>query len=426
MITALIAGLALSITALLGYRSTGELFDVAGTGQAESLLRSLRREAANAKPTDAFLAEFINENDDLGLRYIAFIDLSGKVVAQAGKSIGNDIPFPEDPVGRELQLIGDRVRYSSLIRPRVSRRMMDGGMMDRISRRFPLWTGPLDFDRSLGPWRLVLEFEPVLLKQLKFRSTLTLIGALAASGLLVASAILFWRLTRKALEAEIEMEEQRRLASLGEMTAVLAHEIKNPLAALKGHAQLLEERLPPEGPERKKAGLVVGEAVRLQVLVNELLDFVRSNKLSIALENPLSVLSEAAQSIDTEKFEISGSPTMKPWPMDRVRIVQALANILQNGIQASPEGAKVRAAVREDGNSLVFEISDQGRGIAPEDMSKIFEPFHTGRVRGVGLGLAVVKKIVEAHQGTVTAANNSEGGATFTISLPNKGDPFNG
>ena len=419
MVTALIAGLALSATAVVGYRSAGELFEVAGLGQADTFLRSLRRSTELSKLTGATLAEYLEENDDLGLRYIAFLDPTGMILVEAGHSIGKEIPLPANPRERVLERVENRFRYSSLIPTRLGRRMALPTLLDRPMRRmFQRETEELS--ALTGPTRLVMEFEPVLWRQLKLRSTLTMIAALGASCLLVATAMVFWKLTKNAEEAKAAQGEQRRLAALGEMTAVLAHEIKNPLAALKGHAQLLEETLPEESADKKKAALVVGEAVRLQRLVNELLDFVRSNRLNLRPEEASSVLREASEMVDSERITLLSSTDSAIVLMDRPRIVQALANLLTNALQASPEGDKITAGVEIRGTDLVFTVADNGEGIPTEDLEKIFEPFHTGRVRGVGLGLAVAKKIVEAHGGRINAINRPNAGALFSIEIPVK------
>lgn len=412
--TAFIAGALLCLTAIASYRSAGELFDVAGTGQAEAFLRALRREAQRFQSQSESLKEFLEDNEDLGLRYIGFFTIEGQPVSEAGKPSPEKIFLPEDPRERTLVRIGDRLRFTTMLPPRISRRMMGMGPGLKFE--------PEEEGGQHLPRRLVLEFEPLLWKQMQFRLHLTLLGVFGASGLLMGSAVILYRMNKKAAEDEANRETQKRLASLGEMTAVLAHEIKNPLAALKGQAQLLEESLERDEAAKARASIVVTEAVRLQNLINELLDFAKSNNLNLTSESPASVLAEAVAATWPDRIDIDGFSAPQSWRLDRPKLVRALANLLRNAVQASPEGARVMARVAVSGGALVFEVEDQGEGVPVYDREKIFEPFQTGRIRGVGLGLAVVRKVAESHGGSVSVREGKGGGALFTIILPGKSE----
>lgn len=401
------------LTAIASYRSAGELFDVAGTGQAEAFLRALRRESIKSQAPEETLREFLSENEDMGLRYIGLFSVDGAPLAEAGKPSPEKMVLPEDPRERVLLRTGERLRFATMVPPRMTRHMMGKGGGPGMRMEPPEEVGGIPVPR-----RLVMEFEPLLWRQMQFRLHLTLLGVFGASCLLMGSAVILYRMNKKAAEEESAREAQKRLASLGEMTAVLAHEIKNPLAALKGQAQLLEESLADQSQEKSRASTVVREAVRLQTLVNELLEFAKSNRMNIAEENPEAVLREAAAITWPDRIDIDASTAPGSWKLDRAKMVQALANLLRNGVQASPEGARVRASVREESSQLVFSVEDRGEGVAPTDRERIFEPFQTTRVRGVGLGLAVVRKIAEAHGGSARVGEGRDGGALFTISIP--------
>ena len=129
---------------------------------------------------------------------------------------------------------------------------------------------------------LVIEFEPLVADQLLDRAFRSLILGALAAGLLMLTALFFWRATIRQESDERTMEEQRRLSTLGEFSAVLAHEIRNPLASLKGHAQLLAERMPDDAPEGGRVKRIVTEAQRLEDLTTDLLDFVRTGPLDLA------------------------------------------------------------------------------------------------------------------------------------------------
>jgi two-component system sensor histidine kinase HydH len=259
-----------------------------------------------------------------------------------------------------------------------------------------------------------MELEPVEANALRDAAVRTLgIGALSATMLLGAALALGrWVLRREAMQRKIERD--RRLASLGEMSAVLAHEIRNPLASLKGNAQLLAASLPAGERARQKAERVVEEAVRLESLSNDLLEFVRTGELHVAPVDPAALLRAAAASVDPDiVVDAGGAPPR--WNLDGDRVREVLVNLLENAVQA---GAPVRASATLEDGRLVYEVRDAGAGIASEDLEHIFEPFFTRRTRGTGLGLAIARRVVELHGGTIGAANSQEGGALFRIALP--------
>ena len=140
---------------------------------------------------------------------------------------------------------------------------------------------------------IVIEFEPLVAGQLLDRAIRSLILGALAAGLLMLTALFFWRATLRQEADERTMEEQRRLSTLGELSAVLAHEIRNPLASLKGHAQLLAERTADDAPERGRVDRIVTEAQRLEALTTDLLDFVRTGPLDLAPVNLEDLLRSA-------------------------------------------------------------------------------------------------------------------------------------
>jgi len=200
------------------------------------------------------------------------------------------------------------------------------------------------------------------------------------------------------------------------MSAVLAHEIRNPLTSLKGHAQLLAESLHETPEKQSKANRVVNEAIRLETLTANLLDFVRTGEIQPTLCNPIAVLESACADVDSERIVLDVPSSPMECRMDGDRMQQALSNLLRNATQASD--GKVEASVQREGASVVFEVRDHGPGIAAPEMEHVFDAFHTTRARGTGLGLAVVRRVVELHKGTVIAKNHTDGGAVFRIEIP--------
>jgi two-component system sensor histidine kinase HydH len=247
------------------------------------------------------------------------------------------------------------------------------------------------------------------------RETLA-VGTLAAGGFLVVALVLVrWLLRREATERR--REHERRLASLGRMSAVLAHEIKNPLASLKGNAQLLARSLPDGEKPRQKADRVVHEALRLENLVNGLLEFARTGALRRAEHDPVALAREvAAAQAAAARITVDTAGAPARWSLDPERVREVLANLLDNAAQAG-EGPIVLSVTLDEGD-LVYAVRDHGHGVPPEDLERIFEPFTTTRTHGTGLGLAVARRFIELHGGALTAENATGGGARFTARIP--------
>lgn len=299
-------------------------------------------------------------------------------------------------------------------------------------RRITLGTGekafeflaPAHVDGRLFVVRLVLHTYQADAVVRRSRAGLAALGALLAAGW-VMGAFLYAH-ARRAARHRQEMAEQRHLAQLGTLSAVLAHEVRNPLSGIKGYAQLLEETLDRE-QERDFAHEVVTEAVRLEGLVNDLLVYaqpsavrVESVDLGEAVEHVFVLVGRQAAAGDVRLVRAPDG-----WPRVRAdadRLRQILLNLLLNAIQATPPGGLVTVAARRRGKRVEVVIKDSGRGIAPEDLPRIFEPFFTRRARGTGLGLALCKKFVEEMGGRIEVASAPGQGSVFTLVLSVAGD----
>ena len=270
----------------------------------------------------------------------------------------------------------------------------------------------------LPPPRVAIEFEPQLAAASFNRALRDLLISLTVAVAWIVATLLLHRLRKRARRAEADLLEKRHLAALGEMSAVIAHEIRNPLASLKGHAQLLEEQLADNERRRAKAKRIVDEAVRLEELTKSLLDFVRSGNLKAGEADPRSVARRAAELVDASKVEIEAGGAPTSWPFDAMRIEQVLTNLLRNAFQASPADAVVTLTVAAEEGGLVFAVADRGKGIPVEMRERLFDPFVTGRTQGTGLGLAVVRRVTESHGGKVSVSDRPGGGTIFRVWLP--------
>ena len=372
---------------LLIARGMGEVFFLAGW-------ETLGGEAY--PPTPEALQQFLDAHSAAGLRYLGLVGDDGEISVKAGEPIGTGS-------ADGLTMFGDRARLTARLRPR------------RPLTPPPATDNPAEVRRRLP--RIVYEFEPLTAIELRNSSrALFVVAGLSSLGVM-GLAVALSRALRQGERLRNELEHGRRLAALGSVSAVLAHELRNPLASLKGHAQLLAETLENDPALSAKVDRIVAEAIRLERLTNNLLDFVRTGELNRAPADPASVLRAAATATDRERIEVAAAPVPAAL-LDAERLQQALENVLRNAVQASTQN--VQASLQRSNGTLIFTVRDRGPGITPGDEEKIFEPFVTSRTQGVGLGLAIAKRIVELHGGRMEARNRSGGGAEFEIRIPAK------
>jgi signal transduction histidine kinase len=220
-----------------------------------------------------------------------------------------------------------------------------------------------------------------------------------------------------------------RLASLGTLTAGLAHEIRNPLVAIKTLTQLLPERLDDEEFRSQFLKIASGEVDRISSLVNELLDFARPSDPKWELEDVNTILDGMILLISTEtKKKLitiikSYASNLPPAQIDREQIKQVILNILLNAIDATSENGKItvktRSFIKPGGEPYVqIEFTDTGCGIPGEHLEDIFNPFFTTKATGSGLGLSISNQIVQDHKGYIDVESQLEKGSSFFINLP--------
>ena len=238
---------------------------------------------------------------------------------------------------------------------------------------------------------------------------------------------LLYRYARREERHRQEMARRERLARLGEMGAVIAHEVRNPLSGIKGYAQLLQERL-GDAEARGFAGIIVDESIRLESLVDDLLLYSRQEPQTGTMVEIAGILSRcrAVVASDAERSGIVLEERIEDGLMvkaDGDRLEQLFLNLVANGLQAMPEGGRLTVSARKRGRAVEVVIADTGAGIAEGDRERIFDPFFTTRARGSGLGLAICKKIVEEAGGAIAVTGEPGEGATFTVTLPLAEEP---
>jgi PAS domain S-box-containing protein len=223
--------------------------------------------------------------------------------------------------------------------------------------------------------------------------------------------------------AQDQLVRQERLAALGELAAVVAHEVRNPLGVIFNSLGSLRRLVQPKGDARMLFDIVGEEADRLNRIVGDLLNFAKPSPATLRAE-PLdrvlddavgAALADAGGRIAVVRDVPDGLPLV---PMDARLMRQAILNVAVNAVQAMPEGGTLSVRARLGGDGVVMELADTGEGIPDEVRHRIFEPFFTTKATGTGLGLAVVKRILDDHRGRVEVRAVATGGTLFALHLP--------
>lgn len=229
----------------------------------------------------------------------------------------------------------------------------------------------------------------------------------------------------QALEAAYEeVLLKTRLATIGQTASVLTHEMRNPLASIKLALSGLKGSDALRDREHRRVDLVLGEVDRLDGLLSETLDYVRPVKLSakpVGMDCLLSKVLKQQEPLMAEKgirLTHEGCTDCTAMRVDQVQIHQVLLNLIKNAIEASPQGDEIATSLRRIGDKLVFEITNGGEPLSEELQQKVFEHFFTTKPKGTGLGLGLVKRVMEEHGGTVTLVSNIEIGTRLTLTFP--------
>ena len=224
-----------------------------------------------------------------------------------------------------------------------------------------------------------------------------------------------------------ELLRTATLASIGELSSSIVHEMRNPLSSIKMNLQSLKREVENDPSNRELAGIADAQVRRLERMLDDLLQYGRPIDVVPAPVSfgdlMSSVTAVVAEQARAKQVTIKQHDELLKAKLnvDPEQLCRALTNLVVNAIQAAPAGGIVTVRARKDalwGHSASIDVSDSGSGLSDEAKERVFSPFFTTKQSGTGLGLANVKKIVELHGGTVTAANANGGGAVFSIKLP--------
>jgi two-component system, NtrC family, sensor histidine kinase PilS len=236
----------------------------------------------------------------------------------------------------------------------------------------------------------------------------------------------------KKLERDARLRQ--RLAAVGEMAAGIAHEIRNPLASMSGSIQVLRQELPLSAEQAQLMDIVLRESERLNDTIRSFLAYARPQRFQIArldirrvlrdtallLRNSTEVRQEHIVDVDVPSGELF-------YEADENQIRQIVWNLATNGLRAMRKGGRLRLAARVEpsagsrfGDAVVLEVTDEGVGIAPEELDGLFQPFHGTFSKGSGLGLAIVHRIVSDYNGEIVVKSAPGSGTTVTVRMPSR------
>jgi len=223
---------------------------------------------------------------------------------------------------------------------------------------------------------------------------------------------------------QTQMSRAEHFATLGELAAGLAHEIRNPLAGIAGVIEIVSRDLPPGSAARSVIRDAKEEALQINRILSDLLDTARPKPPHFQVKDLADTVEHAVmfarQQAITRRIsvEMDGIGQIPPVDHDPNQINQVLLNLLLNAIQAMDKPGTIHVSLRRDHDVVVIGVADEGKGISPENLPNIFRPFFTTKGHGTGLGLSLARRIVEAHGGAISVRSELGKGTQFLVRLP--------
>lgn len=349
--------------------------------------------------------------------------------------------FDDDMVG--LNDLGGMGFFNALEKKTTSRLEQSGTFFENFFGFSPktsiITFAPLLFtppDKSIEPIMLgVIEIAQDISEDYKtiFRFQIQLVAVITGvmSTLLIVLIFVVKRgeaIIEKRAWERIKLKEQlskaAHLSSLGEMVAGVSHEIRNPLGIIKSSAELLKKKLASLEPDNKIPDIIVEESGRLNDIITDFLNFARPKEpdrlpcqVEQVLEKNLTFLASELEQ-NGYRVETTVSPVVPSIKADSNMLYQAFLNIIINATHAMPGGGLIKIDIQGGGDTILVRFKDHGSGIPEDVLAKIWDPFFTTKEKGTGLGLGIVKNIIEAHNGTIEIAGVPDKGTEVVITLP--------
>jgi two-component system sensor histidine kinase HydH len=358
---------------------------------------------------DRQLADLARE---AGTSAVALLDADGAVLAHSD---------PERAGGRADD---QELRAASTERRTLSRFVeVDNERRFQVARPLALdggATGMLVVDFSATPMERAWAAD--VRQGAAFGGAVLLVGALGYAAIFAAQR----RHLREVSRLEGEMARSQRLSALGDVAAAFAHEVRNPLNAVSMGLERLRTEFAPEPPRdyERFVELLEGEVRRLNAIVEQFITLARPVPLTRASFRPDALLHELATLLQSQAkpanvaVRVGSRDGGRAIVADRDRLEQVLLNLSLNALQAMPDGGTLTLESVVERHRAVLSVTDTGRGIAADDLPRVFDPYFTTRGDGLGLGLTIARRIVEAHGGSIDVASTPGEGTRFTIVLP--------
>jgi|GEM_PF-64461 signal transduction histidine kinase len=229
---------------------------------------------------------------------------------------------------------------------------------------------------------------------------------------------------QEQLRLKEEVNQNRHLSAIGEMTASISHEIRNPLGIIRSSAELLKKKIDRFEPGNPIADVIIEEAGRMNAIITDFLTYARPRSMNPRLCHLRDILqkNQIFLAPELEKggydLQIYCAPRVDEICADPDMLYQAFLNLILNAMQAMPQGGKIRVSIHNATEWTHVFFEDSGKGISEEVLARIREPFFTTKDKGTGLGLGIVEKILAAHGGKMEISNRQEGGLRVKVSLP--------
>lgn len=368
---------------------------------------------------------------------------SFKVEALNIYTMDNTIAYSFDP-----DLIGRKnfggTGYQQALEGKITSRLVQRGNVFEISLGFPkevrlITYAPLraepELFRITGPVMGAVEIVQDLSQdyQTIFRIQILVVitCAVLMGALLVVLIFVVKRgegiIQKRAMERlrlKERLSQAERLSALGEMAAGISHEIRNPLGIIRSSAELLKKKVTKIDPTNTMPDIIVEESSRLNSIITDFINFAKPGSPNL---NPCRIEEVIEKNITflSMQMEEKGYTIQKDYQnflpeihADADMLYQSFLNILINAMQAMPGGGTIAVSIRSNGKIVSINFEDEGQGIADEILEKIWDPFFTTKEMGTGLGLGMVKNIIESHGGNIQIVNRTEGGTQVTVELP--------